>query len=351
MPRYGTLTLTDILALQTVSVIEIGEDRMFEAFDTELRLHRDLLQAKYFDLVEFTQDRLRAYGGTGSVDMEPIDEMGTPDAQKMVIPRSTLGFPLRRYGISLQWTRHWFLRHTARELALQVRAQEDADVRLLDTEIKRAFFVPTNYTSIDRLRDGASLAVKRLVNADGATIPNGPDGVTFDGSTHTHYLATASLIAANLQSLIDTVTEHYGNGDVLVYINKGSEAAVRALTGFVPFTDSRVHQADTTVRAVNGNVDYFNVNNRAIGLFGAATVWVKPWIPAGYIFAFVRGAPKPLVIRQPDVGETGLHLEYDDEVHPLRARMLAHEFGVAVFNRTNGAVLYTGGGAYVAPTL
>jgi len=347
MPRYGTLTLTDILALQTQSVIEIGEDRMFEAFDIELRLHRDLLAAKYVDLCEFTTDRLRAYGGTGSVDLDPLDEMGTPDAQKMVIPRSTLGFPLRRWGISLQWTRHWFLRHTARELALQVRAQEDADVRLLDTEIKRAFFVPANYTSIDRLRDGASLPVKRLVNADGATIPNGPDGVTFDGSTHTHYLATASLIAANLQSLIDTVTEHYGSGEVLVYINKGSEAAVRALTGFVGYTDSRIRQPLDATYAQGRNVDYFNVNNRAIGLFGAAEIWVKPWIPAGYIFSFVRGAPKPLVIRQPDVGETGLHLEYDDEVHPL----LAHEFGVGVYNRTNGAVLYTGGGAYTAPTL
>jgi hypothetical protein len=351
MPRYGTLTLTDLLELQTQSVIEIGEDRMFEAFDTELRLHRDLLRAKYAELVEFTTDRLRAYGGSASVDLDPIDEFGTPDAQKMALTRATLGFPLRRYGISLQWTRHWFQRHTARELALQVRAQEDADVRLLDTEIKRAFFVPTNYTFVDRLRDGASLGVKRLVNADGATIPNGPDGVTFDGSTHTHYLATASLIAANVQSLIDTVTEHYGNGEVFVYINKGSEAAIRALTGFVGFVDPRIHQPDTATYANGRGVDYFNVNNRPIGLFGAAEIWVKPWIPAGYIFAYVRGAPKPVVIRQPDVGEIGLHLEADDEVHPLRARVLAHEFGVGVYERTNGAVLYTGGGSYTAPTL
>jgi hypothetical protein len=49
-----------------------------------------------------------------------------------------------------------------------------------------------------------------------------------------------------------------------------------------------------------------------------------------------------------------LELAFEDERYPLRARGWEREFGVAVWQRTNGAVLYidTGAaGAYVAPTI
>ena len=39
------------------------------------------------------------------------------------------------------------------------------------------------------------------------------------------------------------------------------------------------------------------------------------------------------------------------EAHPLRARTLEREFGVAVWQRTNGAALYTGNATYAAPTI
>lgn len=352
MPRYGTLTLDDILTHRFTTVLDIGENNLYAAFDADLRYHNQLVEEKLADFVEITTDRQRGWGGSDSIDLDVLDEMGTPDAQKIELPRYTLGFPLNRYGIGLQWTRHWFLRHTPQEMVIQLQAQEDADVRRLNTEIMRALFVPTNYSFVDRLGpQGITLAVKRLLNADGTTIPMGPNGLTFDGSTHTHYLATASLAAADLRALITTVVEHYTGGRVLVYINQAQETAVRGLTGFTGYVDARIRQPSTATFADGKTVDYFNVTNRAIGIFDAAEVWVKPWIPANYMYCYIDGTQKPLVMRVPDVGERGLHLEYDDEVHPLRARVVTHEYGLGVWNRMAGAVLYTASGTYAAPTL
>lgn len=350
--RYGTLTLDDILERRFPTVTDIGEQNLYETFARDLQYHNELLNENMTQFVEITEDRQRGWGGNASIDMDVLDEMGTPDAQKIELPRTTLGFPLRRYGIALQWTRHWFLRHTPVEMAIQLQAEEDADVRRVRTELMRSLFIPTNYSFVDRLGpQGITLAVKRLLNADGAIIPQGPNGLTFDGSTHTHYLATASLATADLRGLINTVIEHYASGEVLVYINQASEVAVRALTGFTPYVDARIVQPSTATYARGRNVDYFNVNNRAIGIFDSAEVWVKPWVPVGYMYCFVNGTEKPLVMRVPDVGERGLHLEFDDEIHPLRAQVVAHEYGFGVWNRMAGAVLYTGGGSYTAPTL
>ncbi len=79
---------------------------------------------------------------------------------------------------------------------------------------------------------------------------------------------------------------------------------------------------------------------------------VKPWMPANYLFAFVDGAPAPLMMRTRNAGSGDMEMVYEAEEHPLRARAIEREFGISVWNRTNGAALFiTAGGVYVAPTL
>jgi hypothetical protein len=46
-----------------------------------------------------------------------------------------------------------------------------------------------------------------------------------------------------------------------------------------------------------------------------------------------------------------LQIGAEDEAYPLRAQTLEAEFGVGVWTRTNGAVLYVGGTSYVIPTI
>lgn len=355
---FGTLSTLDTLAAgTTVSLAQFGEDRAFEQIQATLDAHNAQLRDAMGTLVEMTTDRLRRYGGTDSMDMAELDQFGTPDAQK-VSAGATVGFPLRLYGRSVQWTRKYFQNVTAAEFAAQFLALTDADVKLVQRELKRAFFTATNNTTYkDVLLDNVTLALRRLVNADSEPIPLGPNGESFTASSHTHYLYTAStsLAAADVTALILAVAEHYAMGVVRVYINAAQEAAMRALTGFTAITPTFVTPA-TSAAAIVQNYDTRNLGNRLIGYFGSnyAEAWVKPWIPAGYLFAYVDGAPAPLVMRERRAGSGGMQIVADDEQYPLRARTVEREFGMGVWNRTNGAVLMIdsgSAGAYVSPSI
>jgi hypothetical protein len=348
---YGTLNTLDTLRASQQSIAQYGEDRAFEAIDAAMQAHNAILREQMTDFIEETTDRQRRYGGASTLSLDEVDEGGTPDAQK-VSAGVTVGFPLRLFGLSVQWTRKYFQNATGAELAAQFDAATDAHYKRVTREIKRAIFTPTNSTFTDRLIDSVDLAVKAFVNADSAAIPNGPNGETFDGATHTHYVARVSTLAASdVISAIETVLEHHAAGGVRLYINRASEAAIRAMTtNFTAYLDTRLVGATSSTQA-NGTLSELNLYNRAIGIFDSAEVWVKPWVPANYMFVFVQGAPKPLVLRSRNPNSWGLTIAADDEVHPLRARVVESEFGVGVWTRTNGAVLYTGGTSYTAPTI
>jgi len=292
--------------------------------------------------------------------MDELDEYGRPAPQK-ITAGDTVGFPLRKFGIGLQWTRTALMIMLTTEIAAQTVAAMDADTKVIQREIRRAIFTPTNIQFIDRLVDSVTLPVKRLLNADGSAIPLGPNGEVFNGATHTHYLFTTgvAVAAADMNALLETVIEHQPMGQALVYINRVEEAAVRALAGFTAYLDARLVGATTATQATTP-LDYRNVhlNDRAIGVYSAggvsAEIHVKPWIPAGYLFAWVQGAPPPLVMRTRTATSGNLELVYEDENHPLRAKAYEREMGVAAWTRTNGAVLYIDTGntdTYVAPTI
>lgn len=354
---YGTHAALDTLAtLNNTTVAAYGEDRVFAEIQAALDAHNRITNEMMGDFVERSTDRLRRYGGTDSMAMDELDEFGRADAQK-ITAGATVGFPLRKYGLSLQWTRTYMMNATPAEMAVQTVAAIDADVKAIQREVKRALFYPTNVTFLDRLVDNISLAVKRLVNADSQPIPLGPNGESFTASSHTHYLFTAgaTLAAADLTALVLAVAEHYAFGQVVVNINAAQEAAVRALTGFQAITPVFVTPA-TSAAAVVEPYDTRSLGDRKIGYFGPnyAEVWVKPWLPAGYLHAWNNAAPAPLVMRTRNAGSGNLELVYEDEAHPLRAKGWEREMGVGVWTRINGAVLFVdagSAGAYVAPTI
>lgn len=352
---YGTLSSYDTLLANRLSVAEFGEDRTYAGIAAMLAAHNTITTDMMGDLVERTTDNMRAYGGIDSMTMEELDEFGSADAQKVGVG-TTLGFPLRRYGRALQWTRIYMLRAAVADIAAQVQAMQDADVLNIQRRFKEATFNPTNRVETDRLAlRKLALPIKAFVNGDGEPIPPGPNGEIFNGATHTHYLANSSLTAAALSALVTTITEHIATGTVVLYIAQGDEAALRTfnLPGqFTQYVDGRVVMATTQTYAA-GSLDMINANNRAIGLYGAAEVWVKPWIPAGYAACFARTpGMRPLVMRYDPVLYNGtLALEYDDEEHPLRANGYARYFGMGAWNRAGAAVLDFTHPSYTMPTI
>jgi hypothetical protein len=351
---YGTLSVSDLLATsRNTTVADIGEDRVYQAIDAALVAGRTLLRQKYDAFVEMTTERLAAYGGPAGMVMQDADEFGRADAQK-VVAGANVGFPLFRTVIGVQWTSDYMQNASAQELAENFTATQTADVARYDLEIRKALFSPTNYTFTDRLLDNVSLSIKRLVNADSDPLPLGPNGETFNGATHTHYLGTSALVAADVSGLITHVTEHFGTGQVHLTINVAQEAAVRAMPNFTAYPDPRIVQANTAAYAGTNltNVALINFNSRDVGVFDAADVQVRPWVPAGYMLAWIDlPGYKVLRVRERRQGAFGLRLMADYDNFPLRARALYNEYGAAAYNRVGAAALDTTHASYTLPTL
>src|SRR6266702_2510261 len=357
---YGTLTTLDTLAsLRAASgnVAEIGEDVAFASIEAALAAHNQLLQESLTGFVDQTTDRLRRYGGPDTMQMEELDEFGTPSTQK-ISAGATLGFPLKFFGGALQWTRLFFQNATGAELAAQVDAMMDADIKNMHKQLKLALFTPTNSTFEDRRVDHVNLPMKALVNNDGAPIPIAPDGTTFAG-THNHYLGaltiawtgspTPTSLGADLSALTTTVIEHFLSGAIQILANPAQEVNIRNATGFFPYYDSRLTPSVNQTNAM-ADLDVINITNRAIGVFGAAEVWIKPWIPANYVVAVLVCSPqKALSMRTRMAGGGQLNLEFENEIWPLRSKGYSLEFGFGVWNRVAAACLLTNNATYSAP--
>lgn len=353
--KTGTHTIADLVenAFSSTTVVEYGIDRLNEAIQADLAIHNQRVNELISELAMTTTERSTVYGTNDATEMHLADEFSRGPTQKTSVG-SAVAFPLEKRQTALGWTYDYFKRMSVSDVAKQQVSVRRAHLGAIVNAVREAFFGATNYTSVDRLVDSLSLSVKRLVNADSASIPNGPNGETFTASSHTHYDASATLTAAALQAVIDDVVEHGHGGKVVLYINRANEAAVRALTGFVAYVDPRIIPS-TAQNNARPTLDITRMDNRAIGLFGAAEVWTKPWVPANYYLAFDIADPrKPLAFRESKIaGESGLQLAGPRrlEAHPLMADYYEAFFGVGVWTRTNGAVLFVdAGGVYVAPT-
>ena len=138
---------------------------------------------------------------------------------------------------------------------------------------------------------------------------------------------------------------------VRIYIAQANETAFRALTGFVPYIDPRL-TLGTASNQPTVRLDITRMNNRAIGIYGAAEVWVKPWMIANYLVVFdAAGDSKPLAVREDRTGSLDLQRVAELDDHPLRVDYFESYFGVGAFTRTNGAVLYFANATYTDPTI
>lgn len=349
--RGGTLTLDHLLNERHQSVRAFGLERIIPVIQEDLRVHNAIVGSLYGDFCEFSSDSQRIAGGSDVGEMIDVDEFGRAPTQK-VGTSASLGFPLRAMQYNLGWTSMWFKTHSVAEMAEQVENAKKAHLQRITRDTKRAMYLSSNYTFRDRLvTPVVDLAVKRFCNADSFPIPDGPNGEVYTAASHQHYTAEASLTAANLKIAVNTVIEHGHGNDPVLYINQADETAVSALTGFKEAKDDRLilgtHEDTAGIRK-----DMSVLNDRRIGYFHGATVWVKPWAIANYALIVDRAdARKPLVMRTRDGSAPALVPEAEFEHFPLHAKYMSSEFGVGVYTRTNGAVHYFGGGSFVDPTI
>jgi hypothetical protein len=348
----GLYSLDQLLAVINQSAAAFGVDRVQASLDADLASHNRIVREDLLpELCDTTADRQRVSGISTATEMMEVDQLGRAPTQVEPTPGS-LGFPLRLFQRNTGWTDKYRQLATPADFAREQIGREVAHLRSIRKAIQRAFFLSANYTFPDRLVDKVTLNVKRLANADGFTIPNGPNGETFNAATHSHYLAEAALSASGLLSAVNTVVEHEVAGPIRIGISATDEAAVRALAGFTATADPRLLLA-TNANQADRRLDITRLNDRLIGYFGAAEVWVKPWAVANYAVVYDAGpGAKPLAFRQRSQ-ETlqGLRLAGTNSLYPLTAQFYEAEFGVGVWNRTKMAVYYFAGGAYTDPNI
>lgn len=358
---YGTLQIFDTLNARRAAANDFirlyDQTTLYKQLEVFLEAHNRLRTMLFDTLVETTQDWLVSWGNNDTVDMIEGDEYSRPDAQKPLVTPVGLGFPLSKKQVAYQVTRDFMETKTLGDLEQVITAATDADIRDTLKTLRAVIFNPTNNLSYKDINaTQLTLPLRAFVNADGTYIPPDSFGNTFDPNTHTHYLATASFVDTNLKSLINTIVEHYNFGEIEIDINPASEDTVKSFTTgttkFYPFYPVDITPSVNVDRAVGMTADLMNLYNRPIGKFGPATIWIRPWVPTNYLFAFNPAAPKPLRLRTTPSDPAGgnLRIAADIALYPLQAQYMQRKYGIGVFERTNGAVLYTGGGSYTAPS-
>ena len=392
MPPFGTLALADLLARSAQTILDYGEANLLRDIQTALDAHNADVRMQLDDIgVSTTTDRLRPYGLAAGARgrMHRVDEFGAVDVQKVKpsLQTDNLGFPLFRNQYAMGFTRDYFETRSPRDAALQLQGAMNADLDIIEYELKNAFFNPANdLTYYDSLVDDVQIPVRRLHNAD-STLILPYRTKTFNGATHNHYLARAggSVTDAEVTAAVDTVIEHGVVGPVELWINLADEPTISALSSFYEFDAveliTPVLVAGTQIPR-SGQTQIVTVNpstpeNRAVGRWRAVyVIRTKPWVPQGYVLVIDTGR-NPIAWRSRAVGiptqgtgaglnaginpgtpsATGdsprsqLRLVADHEHFPLRAQWIEREFGMGVQDRSAAAILYIGGTSYVMPNI
>lgn len=352
-PRnVGILSMADMLKQRFVSPVELGLDTIAASLSADLAIHNRIMADVMNIYGTPTADRRRRYGVAGQLEFLKADEYTRSHTQK-VVTGSEVEFPMDGFQAAIGWTAAFFKNKSVADLAQTQVAAKIGHSLAVRRELQRAIFGSANYTVADYRVDNVNLDVKRFLNADGAAIPLGPNGEVFNASTHTHYLFSNGLTNVAAHALVDTVVEHHQDGTPVVFINSADEAAWRLLADFKPFVDSRLTLPITTSTPTT-RLDPFRTNDRQIGLFGAAIVWVKPWGISNYAACMdIAVAGKPIAVRTRSGGAITLENIATNVLFPLQSDFMESEFGMGVWTRTNGAILFHGAGAvaYVDPVI
>lgn len=347
-PLVGIKSVEDLRAYRFASAASVGLDTINDVLVADLEaVNASMNDALALISKPFTE-QTAIYGTSYRLAMQEVDEHGVPDSKKAQ-PGQTVGFPLRRYTQLLGWTRDAFIRKTPAELAEDYIAVRDGYRYEVIKQIKKAAYLKTNYTFVDELTNGVAIGVKRFLNADGAKIPDAPNGTSFVGSTHQHYLGMTgtAVAAADVDYLFKHVTEHGHENGLMLAVSLADADKISALTdsgtGFKSALDAGLIMPTPTAQSLGGVAAPVMGDNRLIGFWrnSAQEIWIKPWAVTGRWGCFATGSrEKPLGYRQPAFAELqGFRLLSLDEHLAILSQLTEAEFGFGAWDRTAAAFL------------
>lgn len=349
----GTYDLTDLLGIEDQPAEVFGYDRLNEIIQRDISATNTVVNEVMSLFAVETTEREEGAPTGGTSRMVRIDpDYGRSRTQKPSEGAAKRGFPLDAHEVAAGWTAMYLREATPSDLARTTLSARGAYIGALRDGLMRAFFTPTNYTFYDYVTpDKMPVDVKALANGDGEVPPTTATGKRFSGA-HNHYLANDGLTIAALLEAGRTVTEHYDNNRLVVYISADDEATIKGLAagGFAPYLPSNIITPQTAPIGV-GSLDLTQTDDRPIGVLpNGAVVHTKPWVPHNYALSINMNAPRPLKRRvHRNAGLRGLFLAAENVAAPLQAQAFQAYFGFGASDRYAASVLYFGGDTYEAP--
>jgi hypothetical protein len=295
-----------------------------------------------------TDEKIKEGLTQNQMQFQRATEYGRPDRQRITQAERERFIPLEDFSLGIGFTRKYLALARSDQIALQVDEATRSDQELIIRSI---------FQQILRIENlGGSGVYKTFWNADGDAPPRYID-TTFL-TTHTHFLTSATVTLALVQSMKLKLTEHGFDTERELWINAAEEAAVRALTGFVPvlsrdqalITNTNPFTATNIVAAAVDPAQF-------IGVLEGFRVRVYNWMPAGYLFAYdnaASGLRKSLAWREyPVASLRGLQLFNEDPASsfPLVNSFFARNFGLCALERSNGVAAQITAGAYTTPAI
>lgn len=193
------------------------------------------------DLFSFSVDRvIEDVVQPGQETFEEATEFGIPTSIRPAPQPTARAYPFKWYDLRAAYTFQFLVGGpsnsdgaSSQQLDSILSMAMEADNQLQFSQVMKALFNDSNRQT---LIDGATYTVPALYNADGSYIPPF-EGNTFDGTTHTHYLATGSAQAhifdpGDVQTAA-THVEHHGytrsqGYNVLIVMNPADALATIA---------------------------------------------------------------------------------------------------------------------------
>lgn len=348
---YGILGIQD----RDTTVDSVGQRTVYEAVNMLVDRHNADMEAAQSVFVEETiTDYQETYWLPGGGKMQESTRLTRPGAVKP-IGSYTVAYDLRDARDQVAWDDITGAYLTLNKLQTALRSVMIRHANWVRFQILKHLLNNVNATFVDEIR--GSLTIRRLANTDSTTYP--PVIASESEADDNHYLesgyaATAISDTNNPFPVVrNEIQEHFGEGEIVAFINQAETPEVQALTNFVPVGDRFVRPGDATATIAGGPSR--SVPGTIIGRVD--NVWVVEWMwmPASYLLALDIQQPGPLKMRidEPTTirGRGRLELVAEQEEFPLRESFWRDRRGYGVGNRLSAVVMEFGtGGTFSIPS-
>jgi hypothetical protein len=314
----------------------------------------------------------------GTERFEKASEFGIPVSirpQPIVAQRA---FPFDWYDLRAGYT-FQFLAGGPNSLGGATSAQLDAilsmameaDNALQFEQVMKSLFNNANRSAVIGV---TAYAVTALYNADSSYIPP-YNGTTFDGTTHTHYIASgaATLDSTDLDQIAALVQEHGYTGaagyTTIIMVNKTEGDVIKtfrrgvannnaqvAVYDFIPSTGTGFLLPSGWDVAAGSQPGNSFAGMDVIGMYGPYLIVQNAQIPSGYMVAAAsagRSSALNIVgIREPEQASLrGLIQKPGNNAnYPLIDSFFIRGLGSGVSQRGAAAIMKVTAGAYSVPT-